>query len=179
MKPTTKVLRTTRGGKEHVADYETYTHKECSRCHEIKPIEEFGKTTAKTKIGWAWRSQCRECGRASCRKYGAENKPRRNERLRDWRKQNPHAATANDKRKRLRYKYGLTPEALDDLYARASGQCEVCGSATARLCVDHCHATGRVRGILCPSCNTFLGRVENNGIILQKLTEYLAERCRR
>lgn len=68
-------------------------------------------------------------------------------------------------------KYGLTPEEVEAMERAQGGRCLICG-VEGDLFVDHCHKTGRVRGMLCPSCNTFLGRVEANPDILPRMAEY-------
>ena len=62
------------------------------------------------------------------------------------------------------------------------GKCAVCGKEPLLrtdkswgLCVDHDHTTGKVRGLLCSSCNVILGHVHDNPDILMKLVDYL--RC--
>jgi IS30 family transposase len=60
-------------------------------------------------------------------------------------------------------KYGLTPEMYEELLAHQGGSCAICKNACTtgkKLAVDHCHDTGRVRGLLCASCNTQLGFIE-------------------
>ena len=57
------------------------------------------------------------------------------------------------RRQRLR-KYKLTDDRLDDLLA---GGCNICGSFTRQLHIDHDHGTGKVRGALCGRCNIGLG----------------------
>jgi hypothetical protein len=50
--------------------------------------------------------------------------------------------------------------------------CEVCGTA-AFLCCDHSHATGKFRGWLCRQCNSAIGLVKDNPLVLRRLAEYV------
>lgn len=50
--------------------------------------------------------------------------------------------------------------------------CAICES-TERLCVDHCHETGRIRGVLCWSCNVALGHLRDNVELLLTAISYL------
>lgn len=57
-------------------------------------------------------------------------------------------------------KYGLTPEALTALTERQGDRCAICmrpPNVGARLDVDHCHISGKIRALLCRHCNTGLG----------------------
>lgn len=65
----------------------------------------------------------------------------------------------------LKIKYGLKPEEVPD-------RCQVCTS-DLRVCVDHDHNTGMVRGFLCDRCNVVLGRVKDDPKLLRQLAEYL------
>lgn len=58
----------------------------------------------------------------------------------------------------LRKAYGLTPEQYDDMLRAQGGVCAICKKPPKgnRLHVDHCHETGRIRGLLCVSCNSKL-----------------------
>jgi Recombination endonuclease VII len=56
------------------------------------------------------------------------------------------------------------------------GRCAICGRATERLLVDHCHVTGCVRGLLCYTCNTFLGWYEAKADTILQFQAYLAGR---
>ena len=76
---------------------------------------------------------------------------------------------ANSRANNLKRDYGLTPDAFDRM---AAAGCWVCGSF-ARLCVDHDHATGLIRGILCDPCNVALGRVQDDPNRLHALAWYL------
>lgn len=53
--------------------------------------------------------------------------------------------------------------------------CDVCRQQQACLHLDHNHATGQVRGLLCKSCNHFLGWIEKHGHALTGLLGYLAK----
>lgn len=59
-----------------------------------------------------------------------------------------------------RHKYKLSLLEFTALVTRANGLCEICRSPCDKLVVDHCHATNRVRGLLCPACNFVLGHYE-------------------
>lgn len=73
--------------------------------------------------------------------------------------------------------YGLTVEEYDTILAAQGGMCAICeGSPGARrLHVDHDHETGRVRGLLCLSCNTLLGNAHDQPSILAAALEYLCQ----
>ena len=54
--------------------------------------------------------------------------------------------------------------------------CQICGQKDRReLCVDHCHTTGAVRGLLCDNCNKALGLFKDNVDVLNKAIDYLKE----
>lgn len=78
--------------------------------------------------------------------------------------------------KRSQKVYGLAPGQYDLLLAAQDGRCAICRIATGkarRLSVDHDHATGEVRGLLCTNCNrTVLG---HDGEILRRALAYLAD----
>ena len=71
--------------------------------------------------------------------------------------------------------YGLTPEQVDIVRKEQGGYCPGCQRdlKTVKECVDHNHATGKVRGLLCDSCNKALGLVGDDIKILFNLMKYL------
>lgn len=75
---------------------------------------------------------------------------------------------------RRRRLYGLDPQAYAEMQRRAGGKCEACRTPIDRLVIDHCHDTGKVRGLLCDRCNLVLGAVEDNPAILRAAVRYLA-----
>jgi hypothetical protein len=80
-------------------------------------------------------------------------------------KKNPGA------RGRLKSTYGITPAEYDDMLNSQKGRCAACGSLPRNgrpLCVDHCHKTGIVRGLLCDHCNIVAGHIEGSRYDLVK-----------
>jgi hypothetical protein len=74
-------------------------------------------------------------------------------------------------------KYGLTPEGKVEMLTSQGNRCACCGSDSPNhkqgWVVDHCHTSGRVRGILCQPCNLTLGKVRESVEHLQALIAYL------
>lgn len=138
----------------------------CRECGLAQPASAFTHWGIK-------RGQCRACTSKRNREYGRANRERRNERLRDWRRENPEAARAKDLRARLMRKYGLTPDEVAAMRAAQDERCLLCDSTERELVVDHDHSTGRVRGLLCRSCNTIVGQLELAPLLVARLGEYL------
>lgn len=93
---------------------------------------------------------------------------------------------AKPKSKRIREKnmdhlrrYGMTKEQYLALLASQSGGCAICGSANGSsrnprvLCVDHCHHTGKIRGLLCDGCNKGIGCLKDDAGMVRKALLYL------
>lgn len=77
----------------------------------------------------------------------------------------------------LKSKYNLTTEQYLDMYYAQQGCCAICGKPETELkrslYIDHNHKTGKVRGLLCPNCNFFLGYVKENIDTLLNMATYL------
>jgi hypothetical protein len=84
----------------------------------------------------------------------------------------------------VKYKYNLEWEEYEALYLKANGCCEICEKPLSLMVdktketayVDHCHATKKVRGILCRVCNVALGHFRDSRLHLTKALKYLDER---
>lgn len=79
------------------------------------------------------------------------------------------------KRERL---YGICHEQFLALLAEQNGLCAICGKGEdskdgRSLSLDHCHATGRIRGLLCNRCNPLLGYARDDVQVLEKAIQYL------
>lgn len=144
--------------------------KRCAKCGVIKLRSQFPRTRA-NKDGLY--SYCKACSTARTRAdYQANIEKRRAASRRNSARQHRNG---NARRARLKYLYGITPEEHDRMIAEANGRCQVCGGSNggASLDVDHCHATGKVRGLLCHNCNLALGNAGDSPERLLALAEYL------
>ena len=109
--------------------------------------------------------------RAYMKKYQAEwqrkNREKCNALSRVWAKKHPDKIKVYTKKCEIRRKYGLTLEQLEEMKQRQKGLCAICGKLPGRrgLFVDHNHRTGKVRELLCGTCNWLVGVYETRGMI--------------
>lgn len=140
MKGWTEWCRTFRRSKRRSDDTLSSMEKRCTGpCGETKPLDAFSKR-AKSKDGrQAW---CKACV-----------KQRRKE------------ANPNQQRAwKLKHLYGISVEQWDQLLIAQAGRCNICKEPMMNPHLDHSHASGEVRGLLCLRCNTMLGHVERFGM---------------
>ena len=106
----------------------------------------------------------------------------RTEAKKKWQKTNPHErerrriANAANMASQLPRKFGMSVEDYYDMLNRQNGACAICRAkpkASRRLSVDHDHATGTVRGLLCHNCNVMLGLARDTTDILLRAVRYL------
>jgi Autographiviridae endonuclease VII len=75
---------------------------------------------------------------------------------------------------RLKQVYGLSMQDYDAMVERQGGVCAICKRRPDRpLFVDHCHASGNVRGLLCHPCNAAIGFMRDDHIVAAAATDYL------
>lgn len=121
---------------------------------------------------WDYRGRCRDCclrsGRDAWTKITPEQRARRNAQKRAWRAANPDRVREAERRQT----YGITPEEFARLFEQQAGRCKICRQRDAD-CVDHDHATGRVRALLCMHCNAGLGLLRDSPALLRAAAAYL------
>jgi hypothetical protein len=116
----------------------------------------------------------RASNKARHRLWVLQNPERQRTRTANWRAKNPDKVNAAA----LRRKYGITPEALQRLFDTQGSACALCKkhSSESKLHIDHDHLTGKVRGLLCRTCNNRLGYYETTPPgWLQAVGNYLQE----
>jgi hypothetical protein len=111
-----------------------------------------------------------EAARARDRAYYLANKDKRDAQSKAY-----HAAGDNRLRSRLK-KYGLTPDTYRALLKSQKDKCAICKAkepgGNRRWHVDHCHDTGKVRGLLCSQCNVGIGMLKHSPKILKAAISY-------
>lgn len=111
------------------------------------------------------------------RRYRERNKDRVRRMGREWAKTERGKRTTRNNF--LKQRYGITIEDYEELLKHQGHVCKLCGRSAGQegraLAVDHCHETGRVRGLLCTGCNTTLGRIEKCPHLFRRMLNYLGE----
>lgn len=82
------------------------------------------------------------------------------------------------KKYRIKKDYGLTMEQVDRIRQIQDNKCAICTTEFPdkyKVQIDHCHTTGKVRGLLCIECNWMLGKAKDDPVILTNAIEYLNE----
>jgi len=134
--------------------------KKCSTCKQTKDRLEFGNLKA-SKDGKSGR--CKSCLNTSNRRSQAKT------------------PDVFDEQRRLSWltrNYGITTNDYNSMVVNQDDKCGICerqdkGTRRKYWCVDHCHTTGRVRGLLCATCNKSLGQLGDTVESLQKAITYL------
>lgn len=128
----------------------------CKVCGEEKPLNAFEKQKDRP----SHRTTCKSC--RNNQRDKEKERLRHREYMKERRQSNPDTLRINWERSR----YGKAKEDI------GITSCLIC-SSTERLCIDHDHSTGEIRGILCSKCNSGLGLFKDNKILLQNAINYL------
>jgi Recombination endonuclease VII len=71
---------------------------------------------------------------------------------------------------------GISLDEFYEVLKNQDGKCKICNKTSSKnLCIDHCHVTGKFRGLLCRNCNTLLGHAKDSVEILQSAISYLRQ----
>lgn len=123
------------------------------------------------------KKRTRELNRIACAKYRAAHPERVRASTYKWRESNYGKFQAYNRSSILKRKYGLTSVQWDELLTSQGGRCLICKTdkptGKKPWDTDHCHTTGRVRGILCHHCNVLLGHAKEDVDTLRSAIEYL------
>jgi hypothetical protein len=119
-------------------------HKRCARCGQLRPRTSFTRDRKNSDGLYPWCVGCKNGVRAE--RYA-----------------NNHTLKKRLAAKHRERTYGMTRKHYEALRAAQEGRCALCQEELVpgkQTHVDHCHATGKVRALLCNSCNRVVGVVE-------------------
>lgn len=150
--------------------FRNLTVKTCTGCNQELPLDAFYQKSPESREGQRFTSDygramgpCKECRKERSRLN--KEKPERKRQIRSW---------------NLKRNYGMSLEEYEDLLASQGGVCAICSNPPKRddarnqyLHVDHCHQSGKIRGLLCTACNVGIGNLQDCPALLRKGAEYL------
>jgi len=145
-------------------------NKVCKKCGVKKSKDEFHK---EKRVKDGLQARCIDCCKADAKAAFERNPEPYRERARE-------AYDYAERRERmLMREYGMTPKDYTELFEKQNGCCAICKTeesghnVTNHLLVDHDHATNKVRGLLCSSCNLMIGKAHDSVDILTSAINYL------
>ena len=133
--------------------------KECSTCRRTLPLTSFYKD--RSRLDGRTRL-CKECSKAGNAKWHREKRDQRR---------------SND----IKRKYGITSDDYNELLEKQGHKCAICNGDNKhcgsgdKFHIDHCHTSGKVRGLLCGHCNRGLGLFNDNPAVMLAAINYIKE----
>lgn len=126
--------------------------RKCNKCNQILPVSQFHIKADKNSNHYRFNSPCKSCA------HGSRN-------------------VNYQKAYQRRIKYNLTQEEYDLKLKEQNYSCAICDihkdDCSKEFCVDHCHKTGKVRGLLCNHCNSGIGFFKECDHVMKKAIQYL------
>jgi hypothetical protein len=120
-----------------------------------------------------WRAAHPERAKAAWQRWYHKHRDVILRKKKERRKLFPEKLKAEHRKANLKKYYGITPEEHQRMVASQDGMCLICLEKPRRLNVDHDHTTGKIRGMLCTTCNSGLGHFKDNPALLRLAIEYL------
>lgn len=137
--------------------------KTCNRCKKHQPFSNFSPRKDRKN---GHRSYCKPCSVNMTMEQDSKNPKAKKGR---W----------------IKYAYGLSYNEYTKMLQKQNNVCAICFESEINidprtkeirnLAVDHCHISGKIRGLLCARCNTTLGKCEENISILENAIKYLKQ----
>jgi DNA repair exonuclease SbcCD ATPase subunit len=123
-----------------------------------------------------YREKNPETVKANLEKSKLRNKEKRKEWDEKYKGSCPAQYARTQKNCWLKRNYGMTVDEFEQRKAAQDNRCPVCGETfTDTPHVDHCHATGKVRKLLCGQCNKALGLLKDNPVAFRNAAAYIEE----
>ena len=157
-------------------------HKKCSKCKKTKEDKFFYKRSGSKSL----HSACKDCEKNMAKKWYQKNPGYAKSKAKKWREEHPEKVAIYREGNRLKSymgevkrKYGLSENGFKEMLQSQNEKCLICESHFAwnkrsnTPHVDHCHASGKVRGLLCRRCNSSLGYFNDNPALFESAANYL------
>lgn len=170
----------------------TVIDNKCSKCGELKDEE----IRRKPRQNGIIQLVCRRCQKMTMRAHRLANKERIYAHIKEDRKKNPEKYRRMERNKVAKNRnlyqelpllrmYKISREQYRQMFIDQNNKCKICEleetrksrttGETCRLTLDHCHETGKVRGLLCHRCNVGIGGLRHDSQLMLKAIEYLKQ----
>lgn len=152
--------------------------KKCTKCGVEKPLSEFhNKKQAKDGLDF-WCKSCKSTANKAWRESDVKNSENNTKRARAWNLANKEKRQIIIQRNNYKKRYGLSVDQKQAMVNEQGGKCAICKSSLKDAhdaCVDHCHTTNTIRGILCRKCNLGIGHFNDSIQALTEAINYLSK----
>ena len=119
----------------------------CKTCSRKRDVKFFSKRTYSSgTVGY--QPKCKDCERSKRSQY-----------------YKPH--------EKIRQQLKISEQYYNTLMENVN--CQICGVEMEKKCIDHCHETKKIRGVLCNNCNTALGLFKDNQKVMKNAIQYLEQ----
>jgi hypothetical protein len=139
--------------------------RKCLKCEEYKSDELFGADKSRLDNRHPYCRLCRNSFEKQKRQEGKRREKRK--------KRSPEL----QRKYMLKCRYNLEIEEYNKKLNAQNNLCAICFKSMSDPCVDHEHESGKVRGLLCRTCNFGLGAFKDNWKLLKRAAEYLCKPC--
>ena len=141
----------------------------CPKCETTKALDEYTIRKSGPRVGQPV-SRCKECQTAA---------------FKERKERDPTIYRRCEWPSKIKRAYGITPDDYYRMLAEQGGGCATCGSKSPGdrhyrksgkmefFSIDHCHTTGKVRGLLCVACNTAIGLIKDSPETAASISAYL------
>ena len=134
----------------------------------------YGLVLSEHAVG-KWNVKCKLCGDVHVLETRSVRNGARSKKCKEYRSHNYSGLDRWDAM--IRRIYGTTLDQYNEMLKDQGNGCKLCGKTPEeegrRLAIDHCHETGKVRGILCSDCNIGLGKFKDDTEVMMKAIDYL------
>lgn len=154
----------------------------CTKCKVDQPETNFYKDRSKPS---GIHSNCKTCQSSRVKTKRTNDhvwRKKQIEKSKQYREKNPEQTKLSIKNWTYKTKYGITYHQFLSKINEQDGLCKICSTklevegrnCSQKAVVDHCHSTGKIRGIICHRCNVGLGNFLDNAQLLNKAQEYIS-----